>query len=157
MSTLNAAPSRDFLRMLSIVLVVVGLLISGYLSYSKLTETPTICTEGGGFNCEVVQSSVYSRLIGIPIAYLGFLAYLGLGAMIVLENRVSLLRDYGITLVFGITLFAFLFSLWLVYVQAFRLEAFCAWCLGHEVTITLLFIVSGLRLRKAMSAEQGHD
>jgi uncharacterized membrane protein len=157
MSTLNAAPARDWLRISAIALVVVGLLISGYLSYSKLTETPTICTEGGGFNCEVVQSSVYSKLAGIPIAYLGFLSYVALGVMIVLENRVPLLRDYGITLVFGITLFAFLFSMWLVYVQAFRLEAFCVWCLSHEVTMTLLFVVSALRLRKAMSANAGHD
>lgn len=148
------AQSRDWLRIISIVLVVVGLLISGYLSYSKLTETPTICTETGGFNCEVVQSSIYAKLAGIPVAYLGFLSYLALAAIIVLENRVPFLREYGITLVFGITLLAFLFSMWLVYVQAFRLEAFCIWCLSHEATMTLLFIVSVLRLRKSLAATQ---
>ncbi len=153
MDTVTSTQSRDVLRILSIILVVIGLLISGYLSYSKLTETPTICTEGGGFNCEVVQSSVYSKLAGIPVAYLGLLSYLALGALILLENRVQFLQDYGMTLVFGITLFAFLFSMWLVYVQAVRLEAFCVWCLGHEATMTVLFIVSGLRLRKSMAAQ----
>lgn len=146
----SATPSRDLLRIISLLLVLIGLGISGYLSYSKLTETPTVCSESGGFNCEIVQGSVYSKLAGIPIAYLGFLTYVALGALLLLENRVPFLQDYGITLVFGITLFAFLFSMWLVYLQAFRLEAFCIWCLGHEVTMTILFIVSGLRLRKNM-------
>jgi uncharacterized membrane protein len=152
-TTVSQATSRDWLRILSIVLIVIGLLISGYLSYSKMTETPTICTEGGGFNCEVVQSSIYSKLLGVPVAYLGFLSYAVLAGLVLLENRIPFLQDYGVTLVFGITLFAFLFSMWLVYVQAFRLQAFCVWCLSHEVTMTLLFIVSGLRLRKSMAAQ----
>ena len=68
-----------------------------------------------------------------------------LGAALLLENRVALLSEYGATLVAGITFFAFLYSAWLVYVQAMILEAFCPWCLTHEVVITILFIISGLR------------
>ena len=56
-----------------------------------------------------------------------------------------------VTLVFGVTLFAFLFSMWLVYVQVALLQALCLWCLGHEITMTLLFIVSGLRLRQMLT------
>lgn len=157
MSTLDTVtPSqtqtRDVLRILSIALVVIGLFISGYLSYTRIAETSTICVDTPGFNCDVVQASIYSKLLGIPVAYLGFLTYVALGAMLLLENRIQLLRDYGITLVFGITLFAFLFSMWLVYVQAVRLEAFCIWCLSHEAVMTVLFIISGLRLRKGMAA-----
>lgn len=49
------------LRTLSLILVVGGLLVSGYLSYVKLTEVPMVCVGGGVFNCEVVQNSVYSK------------------------------------------------------------------------------------------------
>lgn len=144
--------ARDTLRIVCLVLVFIGILISGYLSYVKLTETAIACVEGDSFNCDSVTGSVYGKVAGIPIAYLGLATYLGIGALILLENRLALLRDYGVTLVFGITLFGFIYSMFLVYVQASILRAFCSWCLGHEVVMTLLFIVSGTRLFKSLRA-----
>jgi uncharacterized membrane protein len=130
----------------SLLLVLIGIIISGYLSYSKLTSTDLICLDSEVINCDLVQNSIYARLAGIDISYLGLLAYLMLGGLLLLEHRVPLLRDYGSTLIFGATLFAFLYAVWLVYVQAVLLTAFCSWCLAHEVTITLLFVVSAIRL-----------
>ncbi len=144
--------SRDWLYTISLVLVVIGIGISGYLSYVKLTETPTVCIEGGGFNCEVVQSSIYAKLFGIPIAYMGLATYLVIGVLLLLQNRNTFLREYGVMIQFGIIMFAFLFSVWLVYLQAFQLKAFCMWCLSHELTMTLLFIVSIPRLKRSLSA-----
>jgi uncharacterized membrane protein len=94
----------------------------------------------------VVQQSAYSKFAGIEIAYLGFLAYLVLGSLLLLSNQVSLLREYGHLLLFCLTLLAFLHAIWLVYAQAVLLAAFCTWCLAHEANITLLFLVSSLRL-----------
>lgn len=142
---------RDWLYQISIVLVVIGIGISGYLSYTRLTNTAVQCVESGAFNCELVQSSTYSKIAGIPIAYLGLLTYLALGALLVFQDRIAFLRSYGIMLQFGIVLFAFLFSLWLVYLQVVQLEALCPWCLGHEVTMTLLFIVTIPRLIRSLS------
>src|SRR5262245_24529061 len=105
------------LRIASLILVAIGIAISGYLSYTKLPDTSVVCTESGAVKCEVVQSSSYSKFLGIEVAYLGFATYLLLGTLILLQNRVGFLQEYGVTLVFGITLFAFLFSMWLVYVQ----------------------------------------
>lgn len=138
------------LRGISLVLVVVGLLISGYLSYLKLTSTSAVCVGGAAFNCDYVESSQYSKLAGIPIAYLGLATYLFIGAALLFENRIALLKSYGAVLIFGITLFAFLFSLWLIYVQAALLQAWCIWCLSHELTMTLLFIISGIRLKQML-------
>ena len=143
--------SRDWLYTISLILVVIGIGISGYLSYVKLTETATICISGGAFNCEVVQSSVYAKLFNIPIAYMGLLTYLVIGALLLLQNRVAFLQEFGVMIEFGIILFAFLFSVWLVYLQAFQLKAFCMWCLSHELTMTLLFIVSIPRLERSLS------
>jgi uncharacterized membrane protein len=140
----------DVLRVVSLLLVALGLVVSGYLSYVKLAAVPMVCVEGGAFNCDVVQSSAYSKMFGIPVAYMGFATYVLLGLMLLLENRVQLLRDYGLTLIFGITLFAFLFSMWLVYVQAALLQAFCVWCLAHELIMTFLFIIAGVRLWRSM-------
>lgn len=141
------------LRTRSLILVVAGFLVSGYLSYVKLTEVPMVCVGGGVFNCEVVQNSVYSRMFGIPIAWLGFAVYIMLAAILISEDRIGFLREYGVTLFFGINFFAWLYSMWLVYVQFVLLQALCPWCLTHETIITVLFVVSIIRLKRMLSAD----
>ncbi|MBZ0293975.1 MAG: vitamin K epoxide reductase family protein [Anaerolineae bacterium] len=142
---------RNTLFILSLIFVVIGLVISGYLSYTKLTNTSVACVESGAFNCDLVSSSAYSRFMGIEVAYLGFASYLLIGALILLEDRIGFLQSFGPALVFGITLFGFLFSMWLVYAQVVLLQALCPWCLAHELNITLLFVVSLLRLRQSLA------
>ena len=138
------------LRTVSLLLVLVGIVITIYLSYTALSNTTPVCTEAEGFDCGAVQNSVYSKLMGIPIAYLGLAAYLMLGGLLLLENRVPFLTAYGPTLVFGITLFGFIYSMWLVYVQAAILRSYCTWCLAHEAVMTLLFILSAARLYRSL-------
>ena len=138
--------TRDTLYWISLAFIVVGLIVSGYLSYTKLTNTSAICLEAEAVSCDVVQHSVYSKVAGIEIAYLGFLAYLMLGGVLVLSKQTAVLQEHGHMLVFGLTLLAFLHAVWLVYVQAVLLAAFCTWCLAHEANITALFIVSSVRL-----------
>lgn len=142
------------LRHLSLLSIVVGLFVSGYLSYVKLTAVPMTCVSGGMFDCNVVQNSSYSEFFGVPVAYLGFATYLVIGALILLENRFAFLVENGALLVFGITVFAFIFSMWLVYAQFFLLEALCPWCLAHEVNITLLLALVSARVWLAMRAQQ---
>lgn len=126
-------------RRAQLTLVVIGLAVAGYLSYLKLAEAPAVCVESGPFNCNVVLNSQYSELAGIPIAWLGFAVYIVIGLILLLERRIGLLREWGTLAVFGIGLFAWLFSLWLVYVQFALLQALCPWCLTHETNFTVLF------------------
>lgn len=147
----GAGAGRDILRLLSFLSIAFGIFVSGYLSYTQATASEMVCIAGGMFDCGVVQNSVYARFLGIQVAYLGLGTYLVLGTILLLERRISLLADYGPALFFGITLFAFVFSMWLVYAQVFLLQALCPWCLAHEVNITVLLVLAGLRLRQAMA------
>ena len=144
---MTALQNAAGLRRVSLLLVAAGLLISGYLSYVKISDVSVVCVDSGAINCDVVQNSVWSRLAGIDIALLGLLAWLLLGALLVLETRSHFLRSQVPLLVFGLSLFGFLFSLWLIYVQAGILAAYCLWCLGHELVMTLMFLSSAARLR----------
>ena len=131
---------RDRLaRRAQLLLVIIGLAVAGYLSYLKLAAAPAVCVETGPFNCNVVLNSQYSELAGLPIAYLGFAVYAVILAILLLEDRVAFMREWGRLLAFGIGLFAWLFSMWLVYVQFALLEALCPWCLTHETNFTVLF------------------
>ena len=51
-------------------------------------------------------------------------------------------------LYFGLLLFAWMYSMFVVYAQFAIIRALCMWCLTHELNITILFIVGILRLRR---------
>ncbi len=152
----KAAPASRYTASISarhvqLLLVVVGLCVSGYLSYLKLAQAPAVCVESGPFNCNVVLNSQYSELAGIPIAYLGFAVYATIGLILLFERRSKLLRQTGALIVFGVGLFAWLFSMWLVYVQFVLLQALCPWCLTHEANFTLLFLLIAYRVYRDLS------
>lgn len=147
----TSSSRRISLRTISLLLVVFGLLVSGYLSYVKLTDVPMVCIEGSVFNCDVVQNSLYSTIFGIPIAWLGFGSYLLIGAFLLFENRIEFLRNNGQFIVFGLVIFSWLFSMYLIYVQAVLLQAWCQWCLLHELNITLLFVITIFRLKNFLA------
>jgi uncharacterized membrane protein len=135
-------------RTLSFIILAFAIGVSGYLSYLKLTDTSAVCLHGGKFDCGTVLSSRYSELGGVPIAYLGLATNLIIVALLIFTPRMVALRDYEQTLVFAVVLFEFLFSVYLVYIQAERIGAYCPWCLSHEGAITLLFLVSSWRVWK---------
>lgn len=146
----------------SFIMVVFGLLVSGYLSYVKLTSVTMLCIEGGLFNCDFVQSSAYSELGGIPIAILGFITYLVIGALLLTSRMIESFRYYGLLLAFGTTLFAWMFSMYLVYLQGEVLRAWCQWCLTHELIITVLFVlltvhVYGMMTTPAYENDEVHE
>jgi uncharacterized membrane protein len=159
MATQNAiesanTPTRGRITLwhISLLLVGIGLIVSGYLSYVKLVDVPMVCAGGGVFNCDVVQNSAYSRIFNIPIAWLGFAMYITVGTLLLLQNRSEFMREFGGMLIFGVVLFAFVYSMYLVYLQFFVLQALCQWCLMHEANMTVLFVVTCFRLKNELSA-----
>lgn len=143
---------RDYLHIASIILVVIGLFISGYLTYIKLNNEAPVCIQADGFNCDIVIYSAYSQFMGWDVAYWGFISNVILMFLLVFEKSTDVLKAYVPLLSFGFTLFLFMFSMWLVYVQFFILEALCPWCLSHEVYLTLLFVIASIRLTRLLNA-----
>ncbi len=131
---------------MSFIVLAFAILVSGYLSYLKVSNVNAVCVAGGLFDCGTVLNSAYSEFAGIPIAWLGLATNLIVVALLLLESRLGLLEDFGPALVFGIVLFAFMFSMYLIYVQAVIIRAYCPWCLTHEALITVLFVLSSWRI-----------
>ncbi|HVC57923.1 MAG TPA: vitamin K epoxide reductase family protein [Candidatus Acidoferrales bacterium] len=61
------------LKIISIVAVVVSL----YLTYVHYQPTALICPSSGLIDCEQVLGSVYSTVMGVPIAIGGIIWFLG--------------------------------------------------------------------------------
>jgi uncharacterized membrane protein len=133
-------------RSASFVVLVLAIIVSGYLSYLKVANVDAVCVEAAVFDCGTVLNSFYSEIRGIPIAWLGLAVNLIVLTLLLLEPRVDFLRRYGVALVFGLILFAALFSVYLIYVQAMLIRAFCPWCLTHEALMFILFGLSAWRL-----------
>lgn len=136
---------NDFrFRLISIILAVVGLLDSIYLTWVKLANQYAICGPIG--DCESVNSSPYAEIGGIPIALLGAGAYLLIIVILVLEQRGGFWLEYGSVLVFGLSLIGVLYSVYLTYLELFVIRAICPYCVLSAVVLVLLFAIAVLRL-----------
>ena len=128
------------------VVALVGLADSVYLSVKHFTAEPVPCSLVEG--CEKVLTSPYAEIAGVPIAAAGAAAYFIAFALAVLaaygDGRMWKLFGGLATLMAG-------FSLWLIFLQAFVIGAFCQFCLisaATSLTLFLIFIASALTGRK---------
>lgn len=125
---------------LASVVALVGLVDAIYLTVHHYTAEPVPCSVTHG--CEMVLTSSYSELFGIPLAGYGAFAYF-------LAFALALFAAFGNNWtwkLYGIqTLIMAAFSGWLVYVQANLIGAFCQYCLvsaGTSITLFALFLIS---------------
>jgi uncharacterized membrane protein len=125
------------LQIAILVICLFGIADAGYLTYIHYAGLKPICNLGGG--CEKVQSSTYSKLDGIPVAVLGLAGYL------VILAALAIGRELGRATAFGTALIGFGFSLYLTYREAFTIHAYCQWCLGSAVMMTVLVVLTAVR------------
>jgi len=127
------------------IATIAGIFDALYLSYVKLTQVPIYCTPGLG-DCETVNSSSYSVLLGIPIAYLGLLTYLAILFLLLFGEKIAFLKPYALYFLFGISAFGFLFSLYLTYLEIWVIKAICQWCMASAILMTVILIFTTIRL-----------
>ena len=132
------------LSQLAIALSILGLLVSIYMTIYKLTDNEKMCVGSGG--CSVVNSSRYSEVSGIPVAVLGVGGYAAILAVLLLERRNKFFEQNGSILFFGLSITGFLFTVWLIYVEIALIKALCPFCLTSQVAMTIIFIISVIRL-----------
>ncbi len=130
------------LPLLAAVVALAGVADAIYLTIKHYTGEQVPCSIVAG--CEQVLTSSYADIAGIPLAAFGALAYFAAFSLAILAafgNRL-MWRLFGVQVV----LMA-LFTAWLLYLQAFVIQAFCQFCLiSAAITFTLfvIFLVSKL-------------
>jgi uncharacterized membrane protein len=123
-------------------IALLGVAIATYLVYIHYAGIKPICAAGGG-GCEKVQTSDYAKLAGIPVAVLGLAGYLAILASLFVRG------DLGRLAGAAIALSGFGFSAYLTYREIFTIKAICQWCVGSAVLMTLLAILTTVRLIKS--------
>jgi uncharacterized membrane protein len=132
------------LSQITIALAILGLLVSIYMTVYKVTANDSMCI--GSKDCSIVNASRYSEVNGIPVALVGVLGYAAILGIHWLERRDGFFKENGSLIFFGISLVGFLFTLWLVYVEIALIKAFCPFCITSQVAMTLIFILSVIRV-----------
>lgn len=150
-TTLDARPSIDWRGWALRVLALAGILISAYLTYTHVTNTAVAC--GGSGGCDVVRTSVYSEVAGVPVALLGLLSYLAILVLHVADDYLEAAwADYIPLAIFGLALVGVLYSAYLTYLELFVIYAICRWCVASAVVITGILVLSIFDLRESLTA-----
>ena len=121
---MNTSRFRIILYTLAAIVSLAGLADATYLTVQALTGETLVC--GGSPDCFRVLGSAYARVAGIPVAAFGTLAYFGVFSFAMFAAFGYARARAFLTLTIGTM---FLATLWLLYVQAFVLHAFCRYCL----------------------------
>jgi uncharacterized membrane protein len=124
---------RTIIYIVAAIVSLAGLADATYLTVQALTGETLGC--GGSPDCFKVLGSAYARVAGIPLASFGVLAYFS-----VFTFATFALFGYARARIFLILTVGamFLGTLWLLYVQAFLLHAYCRYCLFSAATTFLL-------------------
>jgi uncharacterized membrane protein len=127
---------RTILYTIVAIVAVAGLADATYLTVQALTGETLTC--GGSPDCFRVLGSSYAKLGGIPVAILGALAYLTVLTFATFAAFGYPRAPKFLALIAG---GMFLTTLWLLYVQAFLLHAYCRYCL---FSAAITFLIAGL-------------
>ncbi len=125
------------LRTAIAVFCLIGIGIAGYLTYVHYAHIAPVCTTGG---CEKVQRSKYAELAGVPVALLGLVAYVVLLGTTLVRGVVA--AFVGVTVALG----GLAFSGYLLWAQLGPIGAICQWCLGNDVTMTIVATLCVVRM-----------
>lgn len=130
------------------LLALVGVADAVYLTVEHLLGNTVRCTVTSG--CSEVLGSPYASLWGVPLAAFGAAAYFTAFSL-------ATLAAFGYTkartLLFVLVAAMFVTTLWLLYLQAFVIRAFCQYCLLSAAITTLLAVLvltQRLTRRKAL-------
>lgn len=131
-------PAEGTLRGLATFLATFGLGVAVYIAIADAGGGSPVCL-GAGHGCETVANSSYSHLLGVNVAVFGIVGYILLLAC-------ALLRGDGPRMAgFALALVGFGYSVFLTYMELFRIDAVCQWCVGSAIIMTLLFATNTVR------------
>jgi uncharacterized membrane protein len=132
-------PSEWTLRRAIAFVAALGVGVAAYIAIADSGGGAPVCI-AGGHGCATVARSSYSHLAGIDIAVLGIVGYALLLASAFFADDAA--RFGGFVVALG----GFGYSVFLTYLEIFKIEAICQWCVASAVLMTVLFLLSATRL-----------
>ena len=132
-------PSEGNLQRAIAFFAALGIGVAGYIALAEAGGDSPVCLAGGS-GCQTVAESSYAHVAGVNIAVFGVVGYVVLLASAFFANDVA--RFSG----FAVALGGFGYSIFLTYIEIFKIEAICQWCVASAVLMTILFFLNATRL-----------
>ena len=144
---MNSAIRRLF--NLSAILAICGIVISSLSLQHHFAKSKTeYCDIGTAFNCDIVNRSEYSTVMGIPVALIGIMGY---AAILCLATRFRRRQDAPSLILAGAAA-GLAFALYLTYIEARVLGVWCILCLSSLAMISAIALVSSVLWFKSRAA-----
>jgi len=134
-------------RMGAALTSLLGLFVSAYLYLYKIGRIGTLACGSG--DCETVQTSPWSRFLGVEVALIGLIGYAVLLVVALVALRSSQVeRRPPALLLTALAAGGVLFTGYLTYVELFVIHAICRWCVGSAAIIVTILVLGLLELRR---------
>lgn len=133
--------------MIVAALALAGIFISLYLTLYKIGVIGELSCSIG--SCETVNTSKWSRFMGLPVAAWGLLFYLDVFVVALVGTMRRFEFEPAISLVLvGEAAVGVLFSAWLTYLELGVIHAICIWCVTSACLVTLILLTTIADLRE---------
>jgi len=144
-------PGLRWARVAMAVLATIGAIDTAAITLKRWGLIGPLSCPGGAEGCDKVLNSAWGSLFGQPLSLFGFLAYAAVLLMAVLPLVVrgdsrSALHERSWWGLFLLSTAMAVFSLVLMGVMVFRIQAFCAFCVlsaGLSVALLVLSLIGG--------------
>ncbi len=126
-----------------IVLGLIGIWDTSYLTYSHFLLHPLACFSNEVVkvnSCQVVTDSIYSTVLGVPLALIGLGYYLTVTTLAALSFKEK--YTYLLNLILPIASLSSLFSIRLIYLQVNVIGHLCYYCLLSALVSFILLGIS---------------
>lgn len=130
--------NKELILVLFLFLSVVGF-VNASLVFWKVSgqvNAPCIILKG----CDYVLFSDYAKFLGVPLAWWGMSFYFLLFVLTIFYYRFS--NSFFWRLLAVLVLVGFLFSLYLLYVQLFKINSLCSYCLVSLLDTSVIFLLT---------------
>lgn len=123
------------------ILAAAGVAVSAVSLERHYAKSATaFCEVGERFNCDIVNRSEYSSVMGIPVAGIGVVGY---GVLLTFATLYRSRAETPLRLL-GAALVGLGFALWLTYVEAYVLGTWCILCLSSLGLIAGIAVLAGV-------------
>jgi uncharacterized membrane protein len=145
-ASVPAAPERRAVRdaptwalWVTLPLALLGLAASTYLTITHFDPKTLYCPAGGFVDCGAVTTSAQSKILGIPVAFLGLFQYVMMTALCTPWAWRSKRREVHLVRL-GFASVGMAFVLWLLIAELLIIKHLCEYCTSVHVVTFALFV-----------------
>ena len=137
-------PIKNSYRYLIAIIAVAGLAIMTYLTYIHYANVKSFCDLSAEVSCDVVTTSIYSEVFGIPVSVLGLLYFAAVLVISLVKRSLPIFQS-----LFFLTVFVLIPSLYLTLTEILFIKSFCILCETSKALMLAILVILFMAVRNS--------